>query len=364
MSSSEETLVSALGHNELGVADIAVQTISLVIASLVVYLRLWSRHLRLDPLTYGDWFILVALALISGRYALEIALVLHCGAGLHTAEVIRIGGPADMNHFIQLAYTSDLLRVTVAGLIQVAVLQHYLHAYPRTFIRWPIFILLGLGLSLWMTSLVATAVICVPANLVQLSSSHEELYMLHVGASVTELILNGLILLASMPILKITLFTAAREIATACIYMLASSILIISGIRIRMEIQGNPGDFTFEYARTSLLSTAILVLGIITSSLPFMSPAAGRIFQTSLFSPTVEGVTMSPVLLDDRENTILLGVPAVGRPTPMVTVTMPPIVKCVSERAREHITITSDWEIHSTRNSTRIERFSMRRGGL
>ena len=138
--------------------------------------------------------------------------------------------------------------------------------------------------------------------------------------------------------------------------------IIISAIRIKIGLDINPQDLTFDYTRISLLSTVVLALGLLSSCLPLLSPAAGRIFQTTAFSPPLDAVATSPILLENRETTIVLGLPADGRPTPMVTITMPPLTKCFSERARDHITITSDWEIRSARNSARIERLSMRRG--
>lgn len=45
---------------------------------------------------------------------------------------------------------------------------------------------------------------------------------------------------------------------------------------------------------------------------------------------------------------------------PLVTVTQPRMAKKLSELAQGQIKITSDWEIHSARNSARVERDSIR----
>lgn len=47
---------------------------------------------------------------------------------------------------------------------------------------------------------------------------------------------------------------------------------------------------------------------------------------------------------------------------PLVTVAPPPIAKKLSELAQGEIKITSNWEIHSARNSARLDRDSIRRG--
>jgi phosphatidylglycerophosphate synthase len=55
------TLVHALGHNWLGKADIAVQTVLLAAGLVVVSLRLWSRRLLQISWQWNDWFILGAV---------------------------------------------------------------------------------------------------------------------------------------------------------------------------------------------------------------------------------------------------------------------------------------------------------------
>jgi phosphatidylglycerophosphate synthase len=57
---SSGTLVHAIGHNWLGKADIAVQTIFLTLGLVAVGLRLWSRRLQLRSLQINDWFIVLA----------------------------------------------------------------------------------------------------------------------------------------------------------------------------------------------------------------------------------------------------------------------------------------------------------------
>lgn len=55
------TLVHALGHNWLGKADIAVQSVLLTIGMVAVALRLWSRRLQRASLQGSDWLIVAAM---------------------------------------------------------------------------------------------------------------------------------------------------------------------------------------------------------------------------------------------------------------------------------------------------------------
>jgi hypothetical protein len=60
MASSSGTLVHSLGHNTLGTADIAIQSIFLALCFIAVALRLWSRRLQWVSSQVNDWLIMGA----------------------------------------------------------------------------------------------------------------------------------------------------------------------------------------------------------------------------------------------------------------------------------------------------------------
>ena len=58
-------------------------------------------------LTSTSWFgsgrlTVLRQVLVTGRYFLEIFLVLLCGAGLHTSESIQLGSSTNMHYLIQV----------------------------------------------------------------------------------------------------------------------------------------------------------------------------------------------------------------------------------------------------------------------
>lgn len=59
--STSGSFVDALGHNWLGQADIAIQTVLLAVGVIAVALRLWSRRLLGVSWQGNDWLILTAL---------------------------------------------------------------------------------------------------------------------------------------------------------------------------------------------------------------------------------------------------------------------------------------------------------------
>ncbi|KAJ5175934.1 uncharacterized protein N7482_001811 [Penicillium canariense] len=367
------TLVHVLGHNWLGKADIALQTILLAISFVVVGVRLWSRRLQQDSLQGNDWLVVAATAmltstiqiLIVGRYIVELFLILLCGMGLHAAEVARVGGPEAFVRFDQLTYAGDLLWITSVALIQLSLLHYYLRRFPRQVIIWPAYIMMGLCSALWVASLFATAFFCTPPKKIWLPDVQGHCgnrKLLHTGSSVSVVILNGLILLLPSPVIRDMRLSRARKIALGCIFILGLIIIAISAIRIKVEFDLDPEDPTYSSARKSLLSSIIPLLGIIVASLPMLPPAVERIFGTSIFSSTVDGSSGGPVSPRYWKTTILSGTQMEETEIPLVTVTMPPMAKKLSELAHGQIKITSDWEIHSARNSARLARYSLGRG--
>ncbi|KAJ5666780.1 hypothetical protein N7462_011189 [Penicillium macrosclerotiorum] len=357
------TLVHSLGHNWLGKADIAVQTILLAAALVAVGLRLWSRRLQRVSLRGNDWLLLAGVVVMVGRYTVELSLILLCGLGLHASEVNSIGGPEAFVRFDELTYAGDLLWITVVALVQLSILDYYLCRFQHRIIMWLIYGLLGLCSALWIASVFATAFFCSPPKKIWLPDTDGHCgnrKLLHTSCSVTTVILNGLILLLPLPMIRHMQMSRARKIAVCGIYVLGLVILGVSISRIIVEFKLNPEDPTYGSTRKSLLSSIIPLLGIIVACLPIIPPAIEKLSGSTLFSSTADGHT--PVSPGYWKTTVLSGAQMEEPEIPLVTVAMPPMAKKLSELAHGQIKITSDWEIHSTRNSARLDRDSVRRG--
>ena len=111
-----------------------------------------------------------------------------------------------------------------------------------------------------------------------------------------------------------------------------------------------------------MLSCVVALLGIIVASMPLLIPSIERIFGTYVFSPEEEVADFSFRSAGYHKTPKVSGAQMTDLEIPLVTVTQPPIAKRWSELAHGSIKITSDWEIHSSRNSARIEQDSIRRG--
>ncbi|KAJ5112598.1 hypothetical protein N7532_000643 [Penicillium argentinense] len=370
MSSATGTLVHTLGHNWLGKADIAVQTILLATVFVVVGLRLWSRHLLRISQQRNDWLIVAATILMLSRYVVELLLVLLCGMGTHADEVSRVGGSKAFIRFDELTYAGDLIWLTVVAIVQLSILHYYLQKFQQPAIMWLTYIVIGLCSALWMAGLLATAFLCDPPRkiwLTRVEGHCGDRKLLHTGCAVTQLILNTFILLLPTPIIRNMQFPRSRKLGLGGIYLLgliflSPSIIALFAVRIKIEFILDPGDPTYGSARKSLLSNVVALLGIIVACLPVLAPVHRMTARSNECTMMTEGPSAEPVSTRYWKATVLSGGHMEEPDIPLVTVTQPPIARKFNEWALGQIKITSDWEIHSTRNSARLERDSIRRG--
>lgn len=109
------------------------------------------------------------------------------------------------------------------ALIQLSILHYYLGRFPRQIIIWASYVTMGLCTALWIASTFATAFFCTPPKKVWLSDMDGHCgnrKMLHLGTSVTEVVLDGVILLLPSPAIRDLVLSRARKVALGCIYAL------------------------------------------------------------------------------------------------------------------------------------------------
>jgi hypothetical protein len=144
-----------------------------------------------------------------------------------------------------------------------------------------------------------------------------------------------------------------------------NSIIALSALRVDTKLFLISRDSTYGSAPESFVSSIVTLLGIIVACLPVLAPASQRINGTpecTLISETTRSETVSGSKY--WKATVQSGGQMEEPEIPLVTVTQPPVGKRpgFNEWALGQIKITSDWEIHSTRNSARLDKDSIRRG--
>ncbi|KAJ5173676.1 uncharacterized protein N7500_001607 [Penicillium coprophilum] len=355
------TLSHSLSHNTLGKTDIAVQSVLLAIVFVSVTLRLWSRRLERVSLKLDDLLIIIATFLMAGRYAVEIIMVVLCGMGLHATEVADMGGAEVSIQFNELTYAGELLWVTVVALVQLSILNYYVHNFGERYITLLSYAIMGLCSALWVAAFFATAFFCTPPKriwLVDTPGHCGDRKMLHTGVHASETILSFFIVIISIPLVWGNPLSKTRKTVLVCIQFLGLAIISIIAVRTKLEFDLNPGDPAYGSIRKSMLSCVAALLGIIAACLPTLEPVIRKIFGISASPSPVHTSIYDPTFA--RYWTSVFSGGRLEEPEmPLVTVTQPFMAK-MSHLAPGHIQVTSHWEIHSARGSARLDRSPVR----
>ncbi|KAJ5783987.1 uncharacterized protein N7518_009664 [Penicillium psychrosexuale] len=359
---SPSTLVHSLGHNTLGKTDIAVQSVLLGIVFVFVGLRLWSRRLQWMSLQLNDLLIIVATFFMVGRYVVEIMMVVLCGMGLHSTEVTQVRGSEVFVQFNELTYAGDLLWVTVIALVQLSILNYYVHNFSQRALTVLAYIIIALCSALWVASFFATAFFCTPPKRIWLADTPGhcgDREMLHSSVNASEAALSFLVVILPFPWMWRIPLSKTKRTALMCIQLLGLGIITIIAIRMKSEFDLDPEDATYSSARKSILSCIVPPLGIIVACLPTLDPAIQKMFRVSVPTSTAHNSIYDPSFARYWKATVLSGRGLEEPEMPLVGLTQPFMAK-MSYLAPGNIQVTSHWEIHSSRGSARLDRSPVR----
>ncbi|KAI1373507.1 hypothetical protein F4677DRAFT_455936 [Hypoxylon crocopeplum] len=285
------TLVGALPWNSPGKTDLIVETIFLVLDFVSMGLRLWSRLLQRMPLQVNDILNIIALALLTARYTIEMSLVLKCGLGLHVDEVTRIGGPDMVILFRKLTYVIDLMWLTLVALIKISILHFYIMTFRNKTFMYVGYAVMGIAIAFWTAAFFSDAFFCIPPEKSWLPDTPGHCgnsSTIYIVLASTDLAIDIIIIALPMPILWGLQLPTAKKISLTFIFGLGFIIIAITSIRIKFFSDLDPSDITYTFSKIALLSSLVPLLGIINANLPIMAPAFKKMFDSSLLSSTLK----------------------------------------------------------------------------
>ncbi|KAI5924943.1 hypothetical protein F4810DRAFT_662045 [Camillea tinctor] len=340
------TLIGALPRNGPGKTDIIVETIFLALDFVSVGLRLWSRHLQRMRLQINDILIIAALTILTARYAIEVSLVLECGLGLHAEEVAEIGGPDMVILFRKLVFVIDLMWLTLVTLIKTSILHFYLVIFRQTVFVRVVYLVLGLVIAFYIAAFFSDVFFCIPPEKSWLPDTPGhcgDSSTIYIALASTDLTIDIIVILLPMPILWGLQLPTPRKVALTFVFGLGFIIIAITSVRIRFFSNLDPLDITYTFSEIALLSSLVPLLGIINACLPVLAPAFKRIFNSSLLSSTVKK--------SDNTGSSSNKFHRLNEPElPLVNMNSPYNRHNASDAAG-HISVTTDWEVHSIQAS-------------
>ncbi|KAK8088353.1 nucleoside-triphosphate phosphatase [Apiospora hydei] len=286
MATPSGTMAGALHRNSAGITVLSIETILLASDFVSLGLRLWSRRLIKSNLQVNDILIIIAMIIVTVRYALEMTLVLKCGMGLPQKEVMRIGGSDVLFLFRKLIFASDLTWLTLVCLIKVSILHFYSRIFRRTMFVNVVYGVMCLVVAFYIAALFSDIFICIPPRKSwdpETPGRCGDSSVLYRALASTDTVIDVIIILLPMPMLWGLKLVTSKKVALTFIFGLGFIIIALTSVRIRFFSELDPFNIT-EPSRVALFSSLVPLLGIINANLPAMAPAFNKMFRSSIFS--------------------------------------------------------------------------------
>ncbi|KAJ5655137.1 hypothetical protein N7507_007087 [Penicillium longicatenatum] len=342
-------LAVKIGHMTTGKIDIAVETIFLLVAFVAVGGRLWSRKLQRVGFQINDWAILVATILMTGRYVVEVIVVLWCGLGLHVEEVMKYGGPDVLVRFGKLAYADNLLWVTLCALVKLSILHFYISLFRnRGFIRVSC-IVMGLCVAFRIGGFFSIAFFCIPVSknwYSELSGKCGDSHALYVGCAATDLIIDIITILLPMPVLYNLQLPTRKKLGLMGIFALGFIIIAITCLRKHSSaFKSCPASGHHQRMSTNLASCTeedFKITKFASSAHGSEGSSGERIWRRASFT-------------HERKTIYGPDVPLV----PPSQSTAHSVYRKSSGPSNINIQVTSDWEVHSMNDSTKDDELTV-----
>ncbi|KAJ5907682.1 hypothetical protein N7495_000364 [Penicillium taxi] len=236
-----------------------------------------------------------------GRYALELTMILLYGMGLPAAAVAQIGGAQAVVQLSKLIYAGDLMYITIVTLVQLSILHYLLFKFQQRGIKGLTYGLMALCLAVWFARLIATAIICVPkGTTTDANVNRKNRQIVHLGSNISEIVLDGCILLLPIPTLYNMRLSWIRKFGLGVMYILGLGETISPSMADEHGSEIIPGNFWKQEA------------------------------------------TIWDMQSDSE-----------------IQLSHLPMAKKLSELANGQIKVIFNWDVHSARNSARLYRSSM-----
>ncbi|KAI0458582.1 hypothetical protein F5B21DRAFT_500475 [Xylaria acuta] len=360
MNTPSGTLIGAFWRNVGGQADVGVESTLLALGYITLGLRLWSRGIQRAGYQLNDWLIIFATVLMTARYSLELVSILKCGIGLHTQEVVTIGGADLPILFLKLLYAIDLLWISCLTSIKISILHFYSMVFRnRVFLRF-VYAAIGLCGAFGIGAFVGRALICTPPQkkwIPETPGHCGDEIKYYLAISSIDFAIDIIIILLPMPVLWTLHLPRVKKIGLTLVFSVGLTIVIITAVRFKYFFQFDPSDFTATVLEEAILSAVLPLLGIVNANILVMQPAMRKILSSlTTFTKGTESSSTD----------------AGSRPRYFERLPEPPIslseldnsIKAKPINEPGHIRVTTDWEVHSATGSEQQQKHDSLRMGV
>ncbi|KAI9851754.1 MAG: hypothetical protein M1838_002831 [Thelocarpon superellum] len=257
--------------------------VGVVISTIAVSLRFYSRRMSRTPLGADDWVTIVALAVTYAAFIIIAFMLYPSGLGRH--QVIL--SVSTLERDLKLLYAFLIVYSAAYPLIKISILLLFHRVFVirrfQLFIRfWTVFVAFQA-----LAAIFTSVFFCMPINgfwdINQPAQcvSDVKSYVAHASLNVcTDLV----VLISPMPIIWNLCISRQQKIVVSAIFALGSLVFICTVFRIVAFYQIDDFDRTWTYINTAYWTISELSLGMLCACLPTMRPLFRRVFTLSLSS--------------------------------------------------------------------------------
>ncbi|KAL1979426.1 hypothetical protein VTN96DRAFT_5976 [Rasamsonia emersonii] len=254
---------------------VAVSIVLIVLSTVSVVLRFFSRHMMGNKLWWDDWCAVVAMLL---SYSLNIVqfVSVKCGLGKHTKDVPKDGPSC----FLRALYAIEpFYGVCMPAIKMTMVLLYWRLFSSNRKICYALWVVAGLLIA-WTIATVFTGLFqCNPIDKywdVEKPGDCLDGYVYFVTIASTNLLTDIFILIIPLPVLWTLKRPLSERLALMGVFTLGIFVSAVSIIRIASLTSPRNPDPMWASVRGTIWTSVETSIGVVSVNLPVMSPLFRR----------------------------------------------------------------------------------------
>ncbi|KAF9887525.1 hypothetical protein FE257_010103 [Aspergillus nanangensis] len=264
--------------SDAGWALIIVDAVLIVLTTLWMAMRIYSRHVRQIQLVAEDIVHIAALVFFYGFAGVSMSMILNGGLGHHLADL----PPSHTTRLLKLSFASQVLYAISLGLVKIGICLMLVRIFfVRKFVVFA-YILCGLSCS-WaiMTTLVGI-LICQPVSMnwdpTTPGGTCGDQTAAFSAVGIVDIIVDVLILVLPIPMILNLQLPTANKMGLVAIFSVGILTIIFGAVRLKEVLSVDFTDFSFSAFASHAWSVAEAGVAIIVACSVHLRPVFDRLF--------------------------------------------------------------------------------------
>ncbi|KAM0794296.1 hypothetical protein BDR22DRAFT_792637, partial [Usnea florida] len=258
-------------NHDSGKSEVLRKTIPFIIlATLSVIGRYWSRSFRKASFGADDYIILPALIFTWGVFAVGIVDT-YLGIGNHTALEPSI----DVSRHYKTIFASSIIYASSITAIKISILLFYQRVFPTRRFKLATRTLGGLVVAWWITVVTIQIFSCHPVNGywdISIPSQCLKGAEFYISVAVANILIDIVMLCLPLRMVWRLQTSTMQKLALSMTFLTGAFVIVASLYRVVLLHQTNRTDPLWTYTGAVIWTSIEPSVGVISSCLPTMRP--------------------------------------------------------------------------------------------